>query len=190
MNAEQRGAYLSLILYMYANDGKCLLHMQHLSQLTRCNNFEKVWHKIKKKFQINEDIIKHKRVSNELRKAKRLMQAKRKSGLKGAGERWHSHSKPIGSANGTAMANENNNKNNNKNVNRNEIEKEKEKISNTNTNSDFEFHSPFSSNAPRTRPSSCEGPVSSKRRGGKPLRLDKCLRIGTIGKNQTGNSNQ
>jgi uncharacterized protein YdaU (DUF1376 family) len=134
MNAEQRGVYLSLILYMYANGGKCLLDMQHISRITGCRNIDKAWQKIKKKFQIKEDHITHKRVRRELRRAKMLLQTRKKSGLKGAKGRWQSHSTP----NGKAMANENvnNNKNANENTNekRNEIEEEENNISNSNTN--------------------------------------------------------
>lgn len=125
---------------MYANDGKCLLDMRHLGRITGCRNFEKVWHKIKTKFQLKGDYITHKRVSRELRKAKRLMQAKRKSGLRGAEKRWQSHSKPNGrpssKPNGKSMANKNKNKNKNtREDKRNEIEKEEEIISNTYSNS-------------------------------------------------------
>lgn len=44
------------------------------------------------KFQIRNGVIKHKRVTKELRKAKKYRQAKSRAGIKGAEERWHSHS--------------------------------------------------------------------------------------------------
>jgi uncharacterized protein YdaU (DUF1376 family) len=97
MTLEQRGAYLTLILYLYCNNGKCELDIPALSQL--CNksikSFEKIWQSISKKFQTRNGVIKHKRVTKELKRAKKFRQARSRAGLKGAGERWHSHSKAI-----------------------------------------------------------------------------------------------
>jgi uncharacterized protein YdaU (DUF1376 family) len=97
MTLKERGAYFTLILYLYCNKGKCQLDIPVLSQL--CNKtpkaFEKIWQNISKKFQTRSGVIKHKRVTKELTKAKKFRQTKRKAGLKGADKRWHSHSKAI-----------------------------------------------------------------------------------------------
>jgi uncharacterized protein YdaU (DUF1376 family) len=97
MTLEQRGAYLTLILYLYCNNGKCDLDIPALSQL--CNKstktFEKIWQSISKKFQTRNGVIKHKRVTKELTRARKFKQAKSKAGLKGADKRWHSQSTAI-----------------------------------------------------------------------------------------------
>jgi uncharacterized protein YdaU (DUF1376 family) len=97
MTLEQRGAYLTLILYLYCNNGKCELDIPALSQL--CNksikSFEKIWQVISKKFQTRNGVIKHKRVTKELKRAKKFRQAKSRAGLKGADKRWHSQSTAI-----------------------------------------------------------------------------------------------
>jgi uncharacterized protein YdaU (DUF1376 family) len=97
MTLEQRGAYLTLILYLYCNDGKCDLDIPALSQL--CNKstktFEKIWLVISKKFQTRNGVIKHKRVTKELKRARKFRQAKSRAGLKGADKRWHSQSTAI-----------------------------------------------------------------------------------------------
>lgn len=97
MTLEERGAYFTLILYLYSNNGKCDLDISVLSKL--CNKtpkaFDKIWQNISKKFQIRSSVIKHKRVTKELKRAKKFIQTKRKAGLKGADKRWHSHSTAI-----------------------------------------------------------------------------------------------
>ncbi|MBC8472076.1 MAG: DUF1376 domain-containing protein [Planctomycetes bacterium] len=97
MTSEERGAYWTLILYLYCNNGKCNLDISLLSQL--CNKtpkaFEKIWRNISKKFQTRSGVIKHKRVTKELTRARKFRQAKSKAGLKGADKRWHSQSTAI-----------------------------------------------------------------------------------------------
>jgi uncharacterized protein YdaU (DUF1376 family) len=97
MTLEQRGAYLTMILYLYCNNGKCDLDIAALSQL--CNKstrtFEKIWQGISKKFQSRNGVIRHKRVTKELRRARKYRQAKSRAGLKGADKRWHSQSTAI-----------------------------------------------------------------------------------------------
>ena len=98
MTLEEKGAYCTLILYLYSNSGKCGLDIPVLSRLCNCKNvktFEKIWQNVSKKFQIRNGIIKHKRVTKELRSAKRFRQAKSRAGLKGAQKRWHSHSTAV-----------------------------------------------------------------------------------------------
>ena len=98
MTLEERGLYCTLILYLYSNNGKCALDIPVLSRLCNCKNikrFEKIWQNVSKKFQIRSGVIKHKRVTKELRRAKRFRQAKSRAGLKGAQKRWHSHSTAV-----------------------------------------------------------------------------------------------
>jgi hypothetical protein len=54
-----------------------------------------------KKFQTRSGVIKHKRVTKELRKSKKQWQDKRKAGLKGARVTWQSHGSATGNANGS-----------------------------------------------------------------------------------------
>ncbi len=100
----ERGVYCSLILYLTSNDGKCTSEPEVLSRICNCDSveqFEKIWEKLSKKFQLRNGTIRHKRVAKALRRAKKLRQAKRKAGLSGARKRWQSHS----TADGDAMAN-------------------------------------------------------------------------------------
>ena len=89
MTLEQRGAYFTLIFYLYCNNGKCELDIPALSQL--CNKstktFEKIWQVISKKFQTRNGVIKHKRVTKELRKAKKFIRHQSKAGLASARKR-------------------------------------------------------------------------------------------------------
>ena len=97
MTFGERGAYFTLILYLYSNNGKCDLNISVLSKL--CNKtpkaFEKIWQNISKKFKTRKSVIKHKRVTKELKRAKKFRQAKRRAGLKGANRRWHRQSTAI-----------------------------------------------------------------------------------------------
>jgi len=97
MMLEERGAYFTLILYLYSNNGKCDLDISVLSELCNKNPkaFEKIWQNISKKFQTRGGVIKHKRVTEELKRAKKFRQARSKAGLKGANRRWHSHNAAI-----------------------------------------------------------------------------------------------
>ncbi len=89
MTLEERGAYLTLILYLYCNNGKCKLDIHVLSQFCNKNAkaFEKIWQNISKKFQIRKGVIKHKRVTKELKRAKKFIQHQRKAGLASARKR-------------------------------------------------------------------------------------------------------
>ena len=81
MTAEQRGVYLSLKLYLYANGGKCPFDLEQLKKITNCENFKAVWEKVKCQFVIKNSTISNKTVTKDLRKAKKFVQAKRKAGL-------------------------------------------------------------------------------------------------------------
>jgi len=104
MSHAQRSVYCTLILYctlifyLTSNKGKCEYKPSALSKLCHCENveeFEEIWQGISKKFQTRKGVIKHKRVTKELRRAKQYRQAKSKAGLKGAEKRWHSHSTDV-----------------------------------------------------------------------------------------------
>jgi uncharacterized protein YdaU (DUF1376 family) len=92
MSPSERGVYCSLILYLYSSGGKCEFETQALARLCNCSSaeeFEKIWDRVSKKFIARSGVIKHKRVTKELRKAKKFQQAKSKAGLSGARKRWH-----------------------------------------------------------------------------------------------------
>ena len=119
----ERGVYCSLILLLTSNGGKCAFDVRALSRVCNCESveeFEKIWEKLSKKFQTRNGVIKHKRVTKELARSKKLRQAKRKAGLSGARKRWQSYD----TADGDAMANRSKG---------NVIEKESKDTSNTNT---------------------------------------------------------
>ena len=101
----ERGLYCSIIFYLYSNNGKCEFDPAALSRLANCKNvqeFEKLWEKVSKKFRSRNDLIKHKRVTKELNRAKKFHKACAQAGLRGANKRWHGHSTP----NSEAMAKE------------------------------------------------------------------------------------
>ncbi len=87
MTPAERGVYCTLVLHLYCKGGKCELDPAALARLCNCRNFEKLWKKIAKKFQIREGVIRHKRVSKELRRAKRFAQRQRIAGLASAKKR-------------------------------------------------------------------------------------------------------
>ena len=51
MSAAERGVYCTLLLQLYCNAGKCEFDPQALARLCNCDDFEKAWEKIAKKFQ-------------------------------------------------------------------------------------------------------------------------------------------
>jgi len=121
MNAAERGVYCTLIFYLYCNNGRCNLDMPTLARLCNCRNFASLWENIKHKFQVlrrtpygGAGTLRHKRVSEELKKAKEKMQIRSKAGVVGATKRWQTHSK----ANGNAVANEKRNVNEKDKVNK------------------------------------------------------------------------
>ena len=119
----ERGVYCSLILLLTSNGGKCAFDVRALSRMCNCESvekFEKIWEKLSKKFQTRNGVIKHKRVTKELARSKKLRQTKRKAGLSGAKKRWRSYD----TAGGDAGANRRKG---------NVIGKESEDTSNTNT---------------------------------------------------------
>jgi uncharacterized protein YdaU (DUF1376 family) len=118
MSAAERGVYVTLLFYLYCNDAECEFDPRQLGRLCNCEDFENLWPNISKKFQTRNSVIKHKRVTKELRRAKKFIQHQRKAGLTGASKRWHGHS----TANSDAIANE---------TKGNVIEKESKALTNT-----------------------------------------------------------
>jgi uncharacterized protein YdaU (DUF1376 family) len=100
MTAEQRGIYCTVIFYMYQNRGYCNLDRVAIATLCRCNgsaeNFENIWPCVEKKFLKTQKGLTHSRVQKEYTQAKRRMQVAVNAGIKGAKERWGSHSDPNG----------------------------------------------------------------------------------------------
>jgi uncharacterized protein YdaU (DUF1376 family) len=128
MSAQERGVYCTLLFYLYCNNGRCELDPPTLARMCNCSDFEKVWQNIAKKFQTRNGVIRHKRVSKELRMAKKFIQHQHKAGLTGASKRWHGHNDPNGNGNGVAIAKERKDK---EKENKSEREKEeKRNISN------------------------------------------------------------
>lgn len=113
-SAAERGVYCTLILQLYCSGGKCELNSPALARLCNCENFEQIWERIAKKFQTRNGVIKHKRVTKELRRAKKFVQGQRKSGLRGAQKRWARYGDPMA-----------------KETKRNVIEKESKALTNT-----------------------------------------------------------
>ena len=89
----ERGVYCSLIFLLTSNNVKYELDMNALAKMCNCTKkeFEKIWKKIGKKFQTRSGVIRHKRVTKELRKSKKQWQNKHRAGLKGARVTWQSH---------------------------------------------------------------------------------------------------
>ncbi len=107
MSCEQRGVYCSLIFLMYCNEGELKVeatpdgtaNSNDIASL--CNDFELTYNldTVLSKFIFSNGLLSHKRVTEELDKAKNFSKVKRKAGLMGAKKRWHSGS----TANGTAI---------------------------------------------------------------------------------------
>ena len=87
MSAAERGVYCTLLLHLYCNAGRCEFDPQALARLCNCDDFEKVWEKIAKKFQTRNGVIRHKRVTKELTRAKKFAQRQRTAGLASAKKR-------------------------------------------------------------------------------------------------------
>jgi uncharacterized protein YdaU (DUF1376 family) len=90
MSPSERGVYCTLIFLLNSNGGKCEYNPAALSNLCHCKTteeFESIWQKISKKFQLRNGIVKHKRVTKELTKAKKFIQHQRKAGLASARKR-------------------------------------------------------------------------------------------------------
>jgi len=90
MSHAERSVYCTLIFYLTSNNGKCEYKPSALSKLCHCENveeFEEIWQNISKKFQVRNGVVKHKRITKELRRAKKFIQHQRKAGLASARKR-------------------------------------------------------------------------------------------------------
>ena len=90
MSHAERSVYCTLIFYLTSNKGKCEYKPSALSKLCHCESveeLEEIWQNISKKFQTRNGVIKHKRVTKELRRAKKFIQHQRKAGLASARKR-------------------------------------------------------------------------------------------------------
>ena len=98
----ERGVYCSMIFLLNTSGGKYELDANALAKMCNCTKkeFEKIWSKIEKKFQTRKGVIRHKRVTKELKRVKKFRQVCSRAGLRGAKKRWGGHSDPIGEANG------------------------------------------------------------------------------------------
>lgn len=102
MNAEQRGIYCSIIFYLYANGGRLELNntditllsnkTNKLALISNCNKtgveWQQVWSQISHKFQLNNNILTHKRVTAELKKVEEFKRKKSAAGRAGMKNRW------------------------------------------------------------------------------------------------------
>ena len=86
-SAAERGVYCTLILQLYCSGGKCEFDPPVLERLCNCENFEQIWERIGKKFQTRSGVIKHKRVTKEMQKARKFAQRQRAAGLASARKR-------------------------------------------------------------------------------------------------------
>jgi len=103
MDSEQRGVYCSIIFYLYCNNGKIELSdgqaitllsgkTSILAQISGClkigKEWDAIWGKIADKFQINGNILTHKRVTEELKRVVEYRKGKSEAGKKGMAKRW------------------------------------------------------------------------------------------------------
>jgi len=147
MTAQQRGVYCTLLFHLYCNNGKSEFDPPTLARLCNCpdTDFEKVWQEIGKKFQTRNGVIKHKRVTKELRRAKKFTQHQRQAGLASAKKRQAAAATTAGTPLQPTKDNE--------------IERERKELSNSNTNSITQTLS-FST-SPRTVPNPAATRISA-----------------------------
>lgn len=108
MKADERGAYMSMLLYLYQHEGQCPYDLELVAAICNCRrNFTKIWSKIEGKFVVKNNVLKHKTVTKKLREIRKLIQVKRRAGVTGAKARWQPHA----SANSKTMPNTNTNQN-------------------------------------------------------------------------------
>ena len=85
MTLEEKGAYFYLILFLFSKNGPA--DFENLWRAIGCRDekhFQEIWDAIGYKFKIKNGKISHKMVASEISRIRKLRQAKRKSGLKGA----------------------------------------------------------------------------------------------------------
>ena len=84
MTAEQRGAYCTIIFYLYRNDGRMKYSEEELRKLCNVND-EFAIQTVLSKFRVRRGFIRHKRVDRELAKAQVFVDR----GVKAANARWN-----------------------------------------------------------------------------------------------------
>ena len=102
---ELLGCYHQMIDYLWQTGGECPENLEVISGLFRCKRkvtAQKLWNKIKVKFDIVDGQISHRRVTKELQKLETKRLARQEAGRKGADARWSEH----GNAINLPMANE------------------------------------------------------------------------------------
>jgi uncharacterized protein YdaU (DUF1376 family) len=126
MTTEERGAYSSLCFKIYEEGGWLPNTVRTLSSIAGLTeiSFSGVWANIKHKFIIDDGEISQKRCLKELQKSEKLIQGKRRAGLKsGEARRKKGNKGPT----------ENEHRSNVASTNENETRRERDKINNTNT---------------------------------------------------------
>lgn len=92
MSDAERGIYITIILYLYSNNGRIKNDPKVIKRL--CNvtsHFEQKWESVMSKLYPKGVWLRHRRVDVELKKAKEKMQIAVESGFKGAKKRWGGH---------------------------------------------------------------------------------------------------
>jgi len=97
MTAEERGCYHSLIIFLACGNGTLPDKTDSLAILCNVNSkkMKTFLNKFENKFTKKDGNIAHKRVSEEIKRAKKRLQAASASGLRGAKKRWGPHGNPI-----------------------------------------------------------------------------------------------
>lgn len=94
----QYRCYWQLIFYLYCNKGRCENNLEKLARMLNKNidSFrEKTWPVIRKKFQVSNGFITHKRVRKELREARKRSQVAKQKALNAAKARWSSNAQAL-----------------------------------------------------------------------------------------------
>ena len=104
MSDCERGIYHSLITFIACEEGKLTFNAENLSYLcnTSVEKFNSFWKKYSHKFIEKDGIISHKRVNEEIKKARKSWNQKRLAGLASAKARSTAVETNVGTAVGTA----------------------------------------------------------------------------------------
>jgi len=101
MTSGERGCYHSLIIFIACNDGSLPNETQRLAVL--CNipvkEFENFWKKYSHKFIVKTETIQHKRISEELAKARKYITQKSLAGKRGMQRRYNTDTTPLKQSN-------------------------------------------------------------------------------------------
>jgi len=99
------GSYFLIECLLYDEGGYVKFNSKELAIFCRMSEIEfaKTWNKIESKFQKRAQHLTHKKVVNELKKARARLQRAVNAGLKGAEKRWGGYSNPNGNPNRVAI---------------------------------------------------------------------------------------